>query len=132
MHPPHLVLGLIATIASTTALAGSTQTLQLTIPKVALVNIEPITSLTFTEGENTASGTNSLSISSNDPQAKLQITPTGVSLTVTSSSIDCPTTTSTSTITCTVGIKRTKNSILAFDTTRTEGDDLSIAYTLTQ
>lgn len=130
MHPPHLVLGLIATIASTTALAGSTQTLQLTIPKVALVNIEPITSLTFAEGKNTASGTSSLSISSNDPQAKLQITPTGVNLTVTSSSIDCPT--STSTITCTVGIKRTKNSILAFNATRTEGDDLSIAYTLTQ
>lgn len=132
MHPPHLVLGLIATIASTTALAGNTQTLQLTIPKVALVNIEPITSLTFAEGGNTASGTSSLSISSNDPQAKLEIIPTGISLAVTSSSIDCPTATSTSTITCTVGIKRTKNSILAFNATRTEGDDLSIAYTLTQ
>ncbi|MEN9425313.1 MAG: hypothetical protein RL122_2696 [Pseudomonadota bacterium] len=132
MRPHLLVLGLSAAIVSATALAGSTQTLQLTIPKVALVNIEPITSLTFVEGKNTASGTSSLSISSNDPQTKLEIIPTGISLAVTSSSIDCPTPSSTSTITCVIGIKRTKNGILAFDTTRTEGDNLSIAYTLTQ
>ncbi len=132
MRSPYLVLGLIATIASATTLAGSTQTLQLSVPKVALVSIEPAISLTFAEGENTTSGTSSLSISSNDPQAKLEIIPTGISLAVASSSIDCPPVSSTSTITCAVGIKRVKSGTLAFTTTRTGGDDLNIAYTLTQ
>ncbi len=78
MYRVHFVLGLIA--VSTTVVAGDTQTLKLTIPKVVIAAIEPITSLTFAEGASTASGSSSLSISSNDPQAKLQITPTGVNL----------------------------------------------------
>ncbi|MGB5600560.1 MAG: hypothetical protein WBM66_17690 [Thiothrix litoralis] len=131
MYRVHFVLGLIA--VSTTVVAGDTQTLKLTIPKVVIAAIEPITSLTFAEGASTASGSSSLSISSNDPQAKLQITPTGVSLAVTSSSIACPSgSSSTSTIICAIGIKRTKDSLLAFEATRTEGDDFSINYTLTQ
>lgn len=132
MQSPYLMLGLMVSIASATTLAGSTQTLNLTIPKVALVDIEPIAPLTFVGEANTASGTSSLSISSNDPQAKLEITPTGISLAVTSSSIGCPTASSSATITCTVGFKRTQNSVLAFDATRTDGADLSIAYTITQ
>ena len=137
MYRVHFVLGLIA--VSTTVVAGDTQTLKLTIPKVVIAAIEPITSLTFAEGASTASGSSSLSISSNDPQAKLQITPTGVNLAVTSSSIACPSgssssssSSSTSTIICAIGIKRTKDSLLAFEATRTEGDDFSINYTLTQ
>lgn len=130
MYRVHFVLGLIA--VSTTVVAGDTQTLKLTIPKVVIAAIEPITSLTFAEGASTASGSSSLSISSNDPQAKLQITPTGVNLAVTSSSIACPSDSSTSTIICAIGIKRTKDSLLAFEATRTEGDDFSINYTLTQ
>ena len=130
MYRVHFVLGLIA--VSTTVVAGDTQTLKLTIPKVVIAAIEPITSLTFAEGASTASGSSSLSISSNDPQAKLQITPTGVNLAVTSSSIACPSGSSTSTIICAIGIKRTKDSLLAFEATRTEGDDFSINYTLTQ
>lgn len=130
MYRVHFVLGLIA--VSTTVVAGDTQTLKLTIPKVVIAAIEPITSLTFAEGASTASGSSSLSINSNDPQAKLQITPTGVNLAVTSSSIACPSGSSTSTIICAIGIKRTKDSLLAFEATRTEGDDFSINYTLTQ
>lgn len=133
MYPHHYVLGLIIAIFSIAVLAGNdSQTLKLTVPKVTLVNVEPITSLAFAQGKTTLSGITALSISSNDPQAKLQITPSGISLTVTSSSIHCPATSSTSPLLCTVGVNRIQGSELAFEATRTGGDDLSIAYTLTQ
>ncbi|OQX04151.1 MAG: hypothetical protein BWK73_37170 [Thiothrix lacustris] len=133
MRQPHLMLGLLTTIASAPLLADHTQAVKITIPKVAIVDIQPKTSLTFAEGGNgTVSGSHLVSITSNDPQTKLQITPTGISLTVTSSSLDCPHDSSTSTITCTVGVNITKDSTLAFNATRTTDAPPNIAYTLTQ
>ncbi|QTR49005.1 hypothetical protein [Candidatus Thiothrix anitrata] len=132
MSPHHAVFGLLLVVATVAVFAGSdSQPITLTVPKVALVSIEPVIPFSFAEGTSNATGNSQLSISSNDVNTKLQITPTGLNLAVSADAIQCPETPHTATITCHVGINQTKNSVLAFNATPTSGD-MNIVYTLTQ
>lgn len=132
MKPHHAIFILLLTVSCVAVFADSdTQTITVDVPKVSLFSIEPAIPFSFEEGQTSATGNSNLSISSNDPQAKLYITPSGISLAVNSSVIACPATATTSTITCQVGIKQVQNSILAFNATRTTGEP-NIVYTLAQ
>lgn len=127
MQPHHAVFGLLLTVSTVAVFAESdSQLIKITVPKVALVSVEPAIPFSFTE-----SGTIATSIGSNDENTRLQITPSGISLAVSADAIQCPETPNTSTITCHVGIKQVKNGVLAFNATRTSGD-MNIVYTLAQ
>lgn len=132
MQPHHAIFILLLTVSCVAVFAGSdSQTVTLNVPKVSLFNVEPAVPFTFEAGQTSATGNSNLSVSSNDPQAKLYITPSGINLTVTSNTIQCPTAATTSTIQCHVGILQTQNSTLAFNATRTTGEP-NIVYTLAQ
>lgn len=134
MHTHRFILGLIIALSNTAVFANNTQRLELTVPRIAILSVESTPSLVFAEGDAPLVGSSSLSISSNDPQTKLQITPSGISLMIMSSSI-CPATNTTSTTTpiiCEIGINRMQNNALTFEATRNGTDAPSIAYTLMQ
>ncbi len=122
------LIAIIGGIASVFA-NNSTQILKLTVPKVILVDIKPAMPFTFNTGVQTASGASVLSISSNDPDAKLQITPVGINLAVNSTALNCPTQATTSNITCHIGMQRIQGGKLAFNATRT-GGEANIIYTI--
>lgn len=132
MQPHHAVFGLLLTVSTVAVFAESdSQLIKITVPKVALVSVEPAIPFSFTGSGTTATGNSQLSISSNDENTRLQITPSGISLAVSADAIQCPEMPNTSTITCHVGIKQVKNGVLAFNATRTSGD-MNIVYTLAQ
>jgi hypothetical protein len=130
MRPRYYFGIFLIAAGSTLAFAGNTsQILKLTVPKVVLIDIDPAIPFSFTQGAKNASGNSLLSISSNDPQAKLQITPSGLNLAVTSEVLGCPTEASATTIICKVGVTRTKGAVLAFNATQI-GSAPNIVYTI--
>lgn len=119
---------LMASFSTISFAVDDSQSLGIYVPKVTLFNVDPPIPFRFEKGVGTATGNSKLAISSNVPEARLQIIASGATLSLTSDSIQCPPEPG-NVITCQVGIKLVRNGTLNFTATRTRKDiEPSITY----
>ncbi len=129
-YSPVIVSLLVASATTTSLAASDSQSLGIYIPKVTLVSVDPPIPFDFKDNATVATGSSKLAISSNVPEAYLQIRASGVTLNLSSDTIQCPPG-SSSVITCRVGIKLVKNGTLNFTATRTNKNiEPQISYTM--
>jgi hypothetical protein len=119
-----------ASLGAISPATADSQSLSIDIPKVTLFNVDPPVPFSFEKGADVATGSSKLAISSNVPDARLQIIASGVTLRLTSDAIQCPHQ-SGRIITCKVGVKLIRDGTLNFTATRIREDiEPSISYVM--
>lgn len=117
-----IIASLIMASFNTVSFASDdSQSIGIYVPKISLFSVDPPIPFSFEKSAGVATGNSKLAISSNVPEARLQIIASGATISVTSDSIQCPPE-SGNIITCKVGIKLVSNGTLNFIATRTRKD----------
>lgn len=123
-HGVYLLASLSVAIWTPATAGSDSQSLHITVPRLAALQVEAVTPLS-----DTAQGTSRISLTSNDPDTILKIIPAqNIGLSVTSNDLACRT--ESSDVICEVGLKRLQNSVLTLNATVSTADATPITYRL--